>query len=107
MKSEMIAARDCIEIERLGCGKIRTKTDSKFFPKETVLKMGEQFEIEMPNLGTIRGIVTENKDTLMTCMKFSGKCINIKEKYSGDFVVQECEVDGCSASRMKVIQVRN
>jgi len=106
MKSEMMAARDCHSMERLPGGRVFSKTTSKFFPSENVFKWDEQWEMEMPGLGTMRGVATELKDTVTMCMKFGGKTIAIKEKFSGDFLVQECEVDGCKASRMKLICVR-
>ena len=47
------------------------------------------------------------KKTMMICMKLGTKTITIKEKISGDFMIQECEVDGCAASKMKVVMVRH
>jgi len=55
----------------------------------------------------LQGIATEMKKTMMICMKLGTKTITIKEKISGDFMIQECEVDGCLASKMKVVMVRH
>ena len=104
------------------------KTNSKFIPGELTMKMGEHWECEMPDLGkatvscrdnifgdgnnvinievSFQGIVTEMKKTMMICMKLGVKTITIKEKISGDFMIQECDVDGCAASKMKVVMVR-
>jgi len=106
MKSEMMASKDCFETERLSGGRIRTKTTSKFFPGEMVIKYDEEWEVEMPGIGTMKGVATQCKDTILVCMKIMGKTINAKEKISGDFMVQECEVDGIASSRMKIISVR-
>merc|ERR1711881_781810 len=78
MKTEMLEAVDVVEMKRLGGGKISTKSSSKFMPGENIMKLGEQWEIEMPGLG----------------------------KVTGDFIVEECEVDGNIASQMKQILVR-
>merc|ERR1719192_1203201 len=51
MKSELLAANDVVEMKRLGGGKISTKSSSKFMPGENVMKLGEQWEIEMPGFG--------------------------------------------------------
>ena len=51
-------------------------------------------------------IATELKTTMMICMKLGLKTITIKEKISGDFMIQECDVDGCAVSKMKVVMVR-
>jgi len=107
MKSEIMAARDCHEMMRLGYGKILLKTNSKFFPGELTMKIGEHWEFDMPDLGKATGIATEMKKTMMICMKLGTKTITIKEKISGDFMIQECEVDGCVASKMKVVMVRH
>ena len=53
-----------------------------------------------------KGIATELKTTMMICMKLGLKTITIKEKISGDFMIQERDVDGCAASKMKVVMVR-
>ena len=109
------------------------KTNSKFFPGKLTMKIGEHWECEMPDLGkatvschdnilvvtlmatmlkilslrvSFQGIVTEMKKTMMICMKLGMKTITIKEKISGDFMIQECDVDGCAASKMKVVMVR-
>jgi len=71
------------------------------------MKIGEHWEFDMPDLGKATGIATEMKKTMMICMKLGTKTITIKEKISGDFMIQECEVDGCLASKMKVVMVRH
>lgn len=53
-----------------------------------------------------QGIATELKTTMMICIKLGPKTISIKEKISGDFMIQESDVDGCAASKMKVVMVR-
>ena len=56
---------------------------------------------------TLQGIATEMKKTMMICMKLGTKTITIKEKISGDFMIQESDVDGCApSSKMKVVMVR-
>ena len=49
----------------------------------------------------------EMQKTMMICMKMGMKTITIKEKISGDFMILECDVDGCAASKMKVVMVRH
>ena len=44
---------------------------------------------------------------MMICMKLELKTITIKEKITGDFMIHECIVDGCAASKMKVVLVRH
>merc|ERR1711872_961896 len=56
MKSELLAAHDVVEMKRLGGGKISTKSSSKFMPGENVMKLGEQWEIEMPGFGKMTGV---------------------------------------------------
>ena len=89
------------------------------------MKIGEHWECDMPDLGKAtvsvacrkvarymvmvisQGIATEMKKTMMICMKLGTKTISIKKKIFGDFMIQECEVDGCAASKMKVVMVRH
>merc|ERR1711887_428993 len=106
MKSEMLAAVDVVEMKRLGGGKISTKSSSKFMPGENVMKLGEQWEIEMPGFGKMTGVFMEHGDCFSSCMKIGEKTINVKGKVTGDFIVEECEVDGSIASQMKQILVR-
>merc|ERR1711963_927961 len=106
MKSEMLAAVDVVEMKRLGGGKISTKTSSKFMPGENIMKLGEQWEIEMPGFGKMTGVFLEHGDCFSSCMKIGEKTINVKGKVTGDFIVEECEVDGNIASQMKQILVR-
>jgi len=106
MKREIMASRDCHEMVRLGYGKILLKTNSKFLPAELTINMGEPWDCDLPDLGKATGIATELKTTMMICMKLGLKTITIKEKISGDFMIQECDVDGCAASKMKVVMVR-
>merc|ERR1712165_209502 len=65
MKSELLAANDVVEMKRLGGGKISTKSSSKFMPGENVMKLGEQWEIEMPGFGkmTVSSQRNTNKQT--------------------------------------------
>merc|ERR1712142_934661 len=106
MKSELLAAHDVVEMKRLGGGKISTKSSSKFMPGENVMKLGEQWEIEMPGFGKMTGVFMEHGDCFTSCMKIGEKTINVKGKVTGDFIVEECEVDGNIASQMKQILVR-
>jgi len=106
MKSEMLAAVDVVEMKRLGGGKISTKSSSKFMPGENIMKLGEQWEIEMPGFGKMTGVFLEHGDSFSSCMKIGEKTINVKGKVTGDFIVEECEVDGNIASQMKQILVR-
>ena len=43
------------------------------------------------------------KKTMMTCIKLGMKTITMKEKISGDFMIQECDMEGYTASGMKSI----
>jgi len=106
MKSEMLAAAEVVEMKRLGGGKISTKSSSKFMPGENIMKLGEQWEIEMPGFGKMTGVFLEHGDCFSSCMKIGGKTINAKGKVTGDFIVEEFEVDGNIASQMKQILVR-
>merc|ERR1712212_139420 len=106
MKSEMLAAAEVVEMKRLGGGKISTKSSSKFMPGENIMKLGEQWEIEMPGFGKMTGVFLEHGDSFSSCMKIGEKTINVKGKVTGDFIVEECEVDGNIASQMKQILVR-
>merc|ERR1711868_253366 len=106
MKSELLAANDVVEMKRLGGGKISTKSSSKFMPGENVMKLGEQWEIEMPGFGKMTGVFMEHGDCFSSCMKIGEKTINVKGKVTGDFIVEELDVDGSLASRMKQILVR-
>ena len=47
------------------------------------------------------------KNTMMICLKLGLKKIIIKEKISGDFLVRECDVDDCPASKMNTIMARH
>merc|ERR1719222_1604548 len=84
---------------------ILLKTNSKFLPAELTIKMGEPWDCDLPDLGKAAGIAKELKTTMMICMKLGLKTITIKEKISGDFMIQERDVDGCAASKMKVVMV--
>merc|ERR1719471_1710068 len=84
MKSELLAANDVVEMKRLGGGKISTKSSSKF----------------------MTGVFMEHGDCFSSCMKIGEKTINVKGKVTGDFIVEELDVDGSLASRMKQILVR-
>jgi len=106
MKTEMLEAVDVVEMKRLGGGKISTKSSSKFMPGENIMKLGEQWEIEMPGFGKMTGVFMEHGDSFSSCMKIGEKTINVKGKVTGDFIVEECEVDGNIASQMKQILVR-
>merc|ERR1712013_51236 len=70
------------------------------------MKLGEQLEIEMPGFGKMTGVFMEHGDCFSSCMKIGEKTINVKGKVTGDFIVEELDVDGSLASRMKQILVR-
>jgi len=107
MKSELMAARDCVTMARIGSNKFKTKSSSKFWPSEDmVITDGEPWEVEMPGFGTVTGVNTELGEKFISCMKMGGKTINISGYCSGDFIVEEAEVDGNNASKMKMILVR-
>jgi len=109
-KDLMIAssASEYFTMERQAGGKLKCFTNSKFYPSEMVFKMGETYTVDMQGgLGTIEGISTEQKDTMLNVMKFQGKTVTINEVISGDFMVAEYVVDGCAASTMKVILARD
>jgi len=104
-KSVMLSERPKIKIGRLPGGVIDITTDSSFIPNMSY-KMGEQFNVEIPNVGTSSCIATENGGTVTTVMKMFGKVITQKAYISGDFAISEAEVDGCIGSRMKMISIR-
>lgn len=106
MKSKMLAERAIEHLERLPCGKVKSKSESAFFGDETIIKLGEQWSIEIPGLGTVTGICTEHGNKFLTTHKFNGKTISSVDTYSEDFKVQESEVDGCRASKIKMIYAR-
>jgi len=93
-------------VERLCTRKMKVTGKSKFFPEVMVLTLGEEACLEIPSMGTMKMIYTENKDEILSVMKLGGHTISSKEKISGDFGVQEVCVDGCPMSTMKVVQVR-
>merc|ERR1711973_610355 len=64
-----------------------TKSSSKFMPGENVMKLGEQWEIEMPGFGKMTGVFMEHGDCFSSCMKIGEKTINVKGKVTGDFIV--------------------
>jgi len=106
MKSEIMASRDCYEMKRLDYGKVLLQTNSKFLPVELTMKADEHWQAELPDLGKVLGIMTEMKRSLMIVLKLDMKTITIRLSINGDFLVQECDVDGEDASKMKVIMVR-
>jgi len=107
--TEMITstASDQFTIERQSEGKIKVVSNSKYFPQEVINKLGETYTLEMQGFGTIEGVMTELKDTILNVWKFGGKTIAITEKISGDFMVAEYVVDGHLGSTMKIIMTRN
>merc|ERR1712154_518758 len=93
-------------VERLCTRKIKATGKSKFFPEVTVFTLGEEACLEIPSMGTMKMIFTENKDETLIVIKMGEHTISSKQKISGDFGVQEAYVDGCPMSTMKLIQVR-
>lgn len=106
---EMISmsSTEYFTLEKLAGGKIRSLTNSKWFPSEMVIKMGETYTLDMPGFGSSEGLMTEAKDTILNVWKFQGKKITITEKISGDFMVAEYVVNGNKASTMKTIMTRD
>ena len=88
---------------------------------EVKLKIGEQWDCHLPDLG--QAIVSNQHQTITLInllrsrerdeehdddlLKLGLKKMTIKKKISGDFLVQECDVDYCAASKMKTIMVRH
>merc|ERR1719474_1846289 len=106
MKSEIMAGRDSYEMKRLDYGKVLLQTNSKFLPAELTMAADEHWDAELPDLGKVLGVMTEMKRILMIVLKLNKKTITIRLTINGDFLVQECDVDGEDASKMKVIMVR-
>merc|ERR1712212_1164611 len=106
MKSEIMAGRDSYEMKRLDYGKVLLQTNSKFLPAELTMAVDEHWDAELPDLGKVLGIMTVMKRILMIVLKLNKKTITIRLTINGDFLVQECDVDGEDASKMKVIMVR-
>jgi len=98
---------DYFTMSRQSGGKLKSLTNSKWFPAETVVKMGETYTLDMAGLGSIQVVMTEQKDTILHVMKFQGKKVAICEKITGDFMVTEHVVDGSKASTMKTIMARD
>ena len=88
MMEEMIhsTATEYFTIERYCDGKVKVKTNSKFFPEDTMIKAGEMYTIETA-LGSTTGVMTELHDTVLHVMRFGGNTVSMTEKYSGNFIV--------------------
>merc|ERR550532_3923583 len=112
---------ETMKIKRLGGGKVGNlfslhenmnffqlsiKSSSKMMPEENVFETGEQWEVELPGFGKMTGVFVEHGECFSSCMKIGEKTITVKGKVTGDFIVEECEVDGNPASQMKRILVR-
>lgn len=93
-------------MERLGTRKLQMSGKSKLFPETIVYNIGEELCLELPSLGSMKMIQTENADEILTVMKLGSHTISAKDKISGDFRVQEASVDGCPMSTMKSVFVR-
>jgi len=106
MKSEIMACRDSYEMKRLDYGKVLLQTNSKFLPAELTMAADEHWDAELPDLGKVLGIMTEMKRSLVIVLKLDKKTITISMSFNRDFLVQECDVDGEDASKMKLIMVR-
>ena len=97
-----MSSTDYFTMSRQSGGKLKSLTNSKWFPAETVVKMGETYTLDVAGLGSIQvkqflncapliylaqGVMTEQKDTILHVMKFQGKKVAICEKITGDFMV--------------------
>jgi hypothetical protein len=65
--AEMItmSSSEYFTLERMAGGKVRSLTNSKWFPSEMVIKMGETYTLEMPGFGStevihIFNLITSN-----------------------------------------------
>merc|ERR1712130_375578 len=106
MKSEMMSSVETMKIKRQGGGKLSIKSSSRLMPEENVFSTGEQWEVELPGFGKMTGVFVEHGECFSSCMKIGDKTITVKGKVTGDFIIEECEVDGQPASQMKRILVR-
>jgi len=106
MKSEIMAGRDSYEMKRLDYGKVLLQTNSKFLPAELTMAVDEHWDAELPDLGKVLGIMTVMKRRLVIVLKLNKKTITIRLSFNGDFLIQECDVDGEESSKMKAIMVR-
>jgi len=108
MMEDMInsSAAEYWTLERHCDGKVKTKTNSKFFPEEMMIKAGESYTIETA-LGSTTGVMTELHDTVLHVFKFGGNTVSMTEKYSGNFIVSETVVNGNKSATMKAIMVRD
>merc|ERR1711936_664352 len=95
-----------MKIKRLAGRKLSMKSSSKLMPEENVFETGEQWEVELPGFGKMTGVFVEHGECFSSCMKIGEKTITVKGKVTGDFIVEECEVDGNPASQMKRILIR-
>jgi len=106
MKSEIMTTMETMKIKRLAGRKLSMKSSSKLMPEENVFETGEQWEVELPGFGKMTGVFVEHGECFSSCMKIGEKTITVNGKVTGDFIIEECEVDGNPASRMKRILVR-
>jgi len=95
-------------MERLVGGALKFNTNSTFFPAgDFIMKSGEQYSIDLPGMGKMTGIGHEGCDEWMQALKMNGKTISQYDKMSGDFLISTAIVDGCKASTMVSIMVRD
>lgn len=106
MKSTLVNEKDSSTFKRLPGGLISMTSTSKMSAGEIVFKYGEQFSFEQPGMGTMSGVISCNKETLLMAMKVGNKTISGTMKVSGNFMVSEFEVDNMPCSRVKYIAVR-
>jgi len=110
LKTEMIAetGKEIFKVERLSGGKLRNKQlrNTKYFPNEVVCRLDESYTMELPGMGSIEAITTELGDTVISVMKFNGKSISMKQKVTGNFMLNESCVNGNRAFRSKTIYTR-
>jgi len=106
---EMISSitKDYCTMERQAGGKLKILSNSKYFPQEMLIKVGEPYSMELSGIGRIQGVMTEQHDTVLNVWRFGGKTVSITEKISGDFMVSEYVVHGNKTGIMKTICARD
>jgi len=105
MRTKMLNHKTKFQINRLPGGVISMTSDNEFMADFTY-KMGEQYTMDIPGLGSSSGIATECDGVQTSVMKFGPKVITQTSFASGDFSVSELVVDGCIGSNYKMICVR-
>jgi len=95
-------------VERLVGGAMKVTSDSAWLPGGVmVVRSGEQFTLEIPGLGVTTGLGYEGCDEWIQTSKMMGKTVSNKERFSGDFMINEAIVDGCESTKQITILTRN